>query len=107
MEVAFREARNEAPKGTDLQPAGPASQRAPERTEHRRCRRSTCKRQLIPLLNLLLSDEVGTSVTILHQCHCPHQFASPIDIILIEAAHVQDHLLRPQRRRGEACDLQR
>ena len=52
------------------------------------------KRQLIPLLYFLPPDEVGTPVAILHQRHCSNEFASPIDIIVLEAADVQDEMWR-------------
>ena len=50
------------------------------------------KRQLIPFLYFLLPDEVSTLVAVLHQRHCSNEFASPIDIIVLEAAHVQDEI---------------
>ena len=64
----------------------------PHSPEHGRLSMSTLKRQLIPFLYFLLPDEVSTLVAVLHQRHCSDQFASPIDIILFEAAHVQDEI---------------
>ena len=55
---------------------------------------SLCKRKRISFLDFLLSDEVGTSVAVLHQRHRSDEFASPVGVVIIEAADVQDEVGR-------------
>ena len=50
--------------------------------------------QLVPLPNLLPSDEVGTAYSIFHQRHRSDEFASPVGVVIIEAADVQDEVGR-------------
>ena len=52
------------------------------------------KRQLISFPDVLPFDKVGTSVAVLHECHCSDQFASPVGIVIFEAAHIQDEMRR-------------
>ena len=50
--------------------------------------------QLVPLPNLLPSDEVGTAYPIFHQRHRSDEFASPVGVVIIETADVQDEVGR-------------
>ena len=67
--------------------------------------RSLLKRQLVPLLDFLPPDEVGTPYPIFHQRHRSDEFASPVGVVIIEAADVQDEVGRHTHLLAHSLDI--